>query len=191
MADTDTDTDAFDSEAWRAELERHRVEKDEFFADHPQSPLPAEDKSGFDGLAYYPPDPEYRVEAELEPVDGDDSFEMEMTAGEPVEYVRVARIEFDVEGDRRLYAYRQADDGEGLFVPFRDATSGTETYGAGRYLELHPQEESLLETGGTVTVDFNLAYAPFCAYNDAFACPIPPAENQLDVAVEAGERLLG
>jgi hypothetical protein len=117
---------------------------------------------------------------------------MEMTAGEPVEYVRVARLTFDLAGsERELYAYEQVGDesGETLFVPFRDATSGGETYGAGRYIELHPEEpDDLLVNGGEVPLDFNLAYFPFCAYNDAFACPIPPAENALDVRIEAGER---
>jgi hypothetical protein len=189
---SDTETDAFDVDAWRAELEAHRAEKDDFFAGHPQSPLPASRKDEFDGLGYYDPDPNYRVEADLDPVEESDTFEMEMTAGQPLEYVRVARLSFSLDGDtHELYAYDQAGDesGETLFVPFRDATSGEETYGAGRYLELHPQEsDDLLVTGGRVTLDFNLAYFPFCAYNDAFACPIPPAENTLETRVEAGER---
>jgi hypothetical protein len=189
MSEPDTDT-----AAWEEELEHHRHEKDHFFAEHPQSPLRDEVKADFDGLSYYDPDPDYRVEATLEPVDGNDTFEMEMTAGHPVEYVRVARLTFDLAGaERELYAYEQAgeESGETLFVPFRDTTSGEETYGAGRYIELHPQDpDDLLVNGGTVPLDFNLAYSPFCAYNEAFACPIPPAENTLDVPVEAGEKLL-
>jgi uncharacterized protein (DUF1684 family) len=183
-----------DTAAYVEELRTHRDEKDHFFADHPQSPLTDETKAEFDGLAYYDPDPDYRVSARLEPVDDEDTFEMEMTAGEPLEYVRVAELTFGLAGEERtLYAYEQAGDesGKTLFVPFRDATSGEGTYGAGRYIELHPEEpDDLLVTGGEVPLDFNLAYSPFCAYNDAFACPIPPAENHLDVRVEAGERLL-
>jgi uncharacterized protein (DUF1684 family) len=189
MSETDLDT-----QQWREELEHHRHEKDHFFAEHPQSPIEDDAKADFDGLAYYDPDPDYRVEARLEPVDDDDTFEMEMTAGHPVEYVRVAELTFDLAGEERsLYAYEQAGDqsGETLFVPFRDETSGEATYGAGRYIELHPQDpDDLLVDGGEVPLDFNLAYSPFCAYNEAFACPIPPTENTLDVAVEAGEKLL-
>ncbi len=71
----------------------------------------------------------------------------------------------------------------GYFLPFRDRTSGSETYGAGRYLDIEPSDD------GTATIDFNEAYNPFCAYNDAYACPLPPPENWLQVRIEAGERL--
>jgi uncharacterized protein (DUF1684 family) len=183
-----------DTHAWAEELETHRQEKDQFFAEHPQSPLPNDVKANFDGLNYYNPDSDYRVMATVTPVESEDTFEMEMTAGEPLSYVRVATLSFEFAGeDRELYAYEQAGDesGETLFVPFRDKTSGAETYGAGRYIELHPEEpDTLLSSGGEVPLDFNLAYAPFCAYNDAFACPIPPAENTLSMSVEAGEKML-
>ncbi len=177
------------------ELTNHREEKDGFFADHPQSPLPDGTKAGFDGLSYYDPDPDYRVTATFEPADeDDDTFEMEMTAGEPLEYVRVAALTFTLDGaEHTLYAYEQAgeESGETLFVPFRDETSGEETYGAGRYIELHPEDpDDLFVNGGEIPLDFNLAYSPFCAYNEAFACPIPPAENTLETRVEAGEKLL-
>ena len=90
-------------------------------------------------------------------------------------------------GDRTLTAYRLAGAGgevhESLFVPFLDATSGTETYGAGRYLDLEPEDD------GTWTLDFNLAYHPSCVYDPRFSCPLTPAENRLAIRVEAGERL--
>jgi len=97
-------------------------------------------------------------------------------------YRNVGRVSFEV-GDRPqgLTVY---DTGHpGLFIPFRDATSGIATYGAGRYLDIEPNED------GTITVDFNLAYNPSCVYSDGWSCPIPPAENWLDVAIEAGERM--
>jgi len=175
-----------DRGGWREELLAHREEKDRFFAEHRQSPIPAEEREEFDGLGYYDPDPDYRVEATVEPVESDETFEMEMTVGEPVEYERVARLEFDLEGPRELYAYRRPGEEGSLFVPFRDATAPDETYGAGRYMEF--EVDGRVEAASTVTLDFNLAYFPFCAYNDAFACPLPPAENHLDVRVEAGER---
>ena len=70
----------------------------------------------------------------------------------------------------------------GFFLPFRDATSGSETYGAGRYLDIDPDED------GTVTIDFNMAYNPFCVYSEAYSCPLPPTENWLDVPITAGEK---
>ncbi|PSQ11822.1 hypothetical protein BRC93_04035 [Halobacteriales archaeon QS_5_70_15] len=175
-----------DHGGWREELPAHREEKDRFFAEHRQSPLPGDDRSDFDGLGYYDPDPDYRLEATVEPPDPGETFEMEMTAGEPVEYERVARLEFDLDGPRELYAYRQPEGGGSLFVPFRDATAPEGTYGAGQYMEFEVDGD--LEDARTVTLDFNLAYFPFRAYNDAFACPLPPAENHLDVRIEAGER---
>ena len=173
-------------DGWREDLLAHRGEKDRFFAEPRQSPLPDDEREGFDGLGYYDPDPDYRVEATVHPVESDETFEMEMTAGQPVEYERVARLEFDVDGPRELYAYRQPGESGSLFVPFRDATAPEETYGAGRYMEF--DVEGSVADAETVPLDFNLAYFPFCAYNDAFACPLPPTENHLDVRVEAGER---
>lgn len=175
-----------DDEGWREELLTHREEKDRFFAEHRQSPLPDDERESFDGLGYYDPDPGYRVEATVEPVESAETFEMEMTAGQPIEYERVVRLAFDLDGPRVLYAYRRPGEEGSLFVPFRDATAPEETYGAGRYMEF--DVDGRIEDVPAVTLDFNLAYFPFCAYNDAFACPLPPTENHLDVRVEAGER---
>lgn len=182
-------SEPFDESAWREELTGHRAEKDRFFREHRQSPLPRDAREGFDGLAYYEPDPDFRVAATVEPVDDEGTIAIETTAGTEIEYERVAGLTFGLAGaERRLIAYRRAEDGEdGLFVPFRDATAGEETYGAGRYMEF--ELDGTLEPGATVALDFNLAYHPFCAYNDAFACPLPPAENRLDARVTAGERL--
>jgi len=169
-------------------LRRNRDEKDEFFAEHPQSPIPPEEREAFDGLAYFDPDPTYRVEATVTVHDDPDPVEMETTDGRVVRYLHVVTFEFDVDGETaRLQGYRQAGDDPGqLFVPFRDKTTGQQSYAKGRYMEL--EHEGELADGDTVTLDFNLAYAPFCAYSDTFSCPLPPEANWLDVAVEAGER---
>ena len=94
-------------------------------------------------------------------------------------------LRFDVGGEpRQLTAYTFNEGaGESLFVPFLDATSGRETYGAGRYLDLEPEED------GSYTLDFNLAYHPSCVYDAKYSCPLTPAENRLPVRIEAGERL--
>ncbi|WP_255198194.1 DUF1684 domain-containing protein [Halorarius litoreus] len=181
--------DEFDEAAWERELRQHRDRKDEFFATDRQSPIPQEQRDAFDGLSYFEPDADYRVEADVELVDGDDVVTMDTTVDTQVEYERVARLHFELNGEQQtLVAYQQAGEHtHSLFVPFRDKTTGQQTYGAGRYMEF--EVDGHLSDAATVPLDFNLAYSPFCAYNDAFACPLPPEENWLDVAVEAGEKL--
>jgi hypothetical protein len=184
---------------WAADLRERRREKDAFLADHPQSPVPPGAREGFDGLDYYPPDPDYRVEATVTVHDDTDPVELEASAGPPVRYLRVVSLSMDLpsaggEGDDAavtLAGLRQEGEGadEPLFVPFADATTGETTYAGGRYLELHPERP--LADGETVPVDFNLAYTPFCAFSETFACPLPPASNRLAIAVEAGERVTG
>jgi uncharacterized protein (DUF1684 family) len=179
-------TDA--TEDWAERLRANRAEKDRFLADHDQSPIPPDERDSFEGLHYYDPDPAYRVEATVTVHDDPEPVEMDTTAGRTVRYLRVATLSFDLDGDRyELHGYRQAgDDPTSLFVPFRDKTTGQETYHEGRYLELEADRE--LEDGDTFPVDFNLAYAPFCAYSETFDCPVPPEENWLKTTVEAGER---
>ncbi|MFC6755900.1 MULTISPECIES: DUF1684 domain-containing protein [Haloarcula] len=170
------------------ELRRNRAEKDDFFAEHPQSPIPPEERAAFDGLSYFDPDPDYRVEASVTRHADPEPVEMETTDGRVVRYLHVVTFEFDVDGEAAtLQGYRQAGDDPGqLFVPFRDKTTGQQTYKRGRYMEL--EHDGKLTDGEAITLDFNLAYAPFCAYSDTFSCPLPPEANWLDVAVEAGER---
>jgi uncharacterized protein (DUF1684 family) len=167
-------------------LRRNRAEKDDFFAEHPQSPVPPEDRDDFDGLTYFDPDPAYRVEATVTRHDDPDPVEMETTDGRVVRYLHVVTFDSDIDGEAvTLQGYRQTGDDPGqLFVPFRDRTTGQQTYKQGRYMELEHEGE----LADAVVLDFNLAYAPFCAYSDTFSCPLPPEANWLDVAVEAGER---
>ncbi len=126
----------------------------------------------------------------LEPYTGDEPvrFEIPTTDGRLRPAERAGVFHFDLAGPgHALTAYRLAGaDGErqdSLFVPFLDATSGGATYGAGRYLDLEPEDD------GTWTLDFNLAYHPSCVYDPRFSCPLTPAENRLSIRVEAGERL--
>lgn len=176
------------ADEWADRLRQNREEKDRFFADHPQSPVPPAERETFDGLEYFPPDPTYRVEATVTRHDDPEPVEMETANGPPTRYLRVATLGFDVDGTaQELQAYRQErDDSRKLFVPFRDKTTGQQSYDGGRYMEFEPDRD--LEDGETVTVDFNLAYTPFCAFSESFACPLAPEENWLDVAIEAGEK---
>lgn len=167
-----------------SELEDFRRAKDDFFAHHPQSPLTDEQRQRFTGLAYYPEDPGFRFEAELETegVDGDEDVVMHTTGGGEQVYRRAGVVRLAVDGQQARITLFESDLQHELFVPFRDATSGTQTYGAGRYLEVEPPAD------GRVVVDFNLAYNPSCAYNPLWACPIPPGENWLAVPIRAGEK---
>lgn len=184
---TDTDTD------WHDAVEAHRERKDEYFRDDPHSPIPPEERGSFDGLAYYPPDDDYRFvlplheHQEKEPVTVATSTEGERT------YLLWGEFRFEVDGETvEVQAYKAHPDDERLWVPFRDATSGEETYGAGRYLDLE-RETHRVRGGdrgndGEWVLDFNQAYNPTCAYSDRYECPLPPIENRLDVPIEAGEK---
>jgi uncharacterized protein (DUF1684 family) len=184
---------SFDVESWRAELERYREQKDEKFGVAHSSPLGPEGRREFDGLDYFEPNPDYRTEATVELDESDETVPMETTADGEELYERAVLLHFEVPDQRgetaehTLVGYRRVDQDEGsLFVPFRDKTTGQQTYPGGRYMELHYDGE--LEDGVTFTLDFNLAYNPFCAYSEAYECPLPPRENWLEIAIPAGER---
>jgi uncharacterized protein len=161
---------------------RHR--RDHFFAAHHHSPLSDEQRARFAGLDYFPEREDLALSLELDasgPGIGDE-VHLETTDGQVKHFTRAGRVRFAVDGEEvALSVLRDAVQG-GLFIPFKDASAGSETYELGRYLE--PQ----LRPDGTIEVDFNYAYNPFCAYGAGWSCPIPPAENELAVAIPAGER---
>jgi uncharacterized protein (DUF1684 family) len=167
------------------ELDEFRAAKDAYFRDDPDSPLTPAQRASFDGLSYFPEDEAWRVRAELqtEGVDRDERIVMQTTTGGEEVYRRAGVVHFDVDGEQAQLTLYASDDAHDLFVPFRDATSGKESYGAGRYVEVEPPGPD-----GHVVVDLNAAYNPFCAYNPEWSCPIPPGENWLRVAIRAGER---
>ena len=164
-----------------SELTEFRAEKDKFFASHPQSPLLPEQKKEFTGLNYFPENPALRLEVSVEEFTEKDPIAMQTSTGDVQTYTRFGRFKFDVDGaEAALTVYAGP---HGFFLPFVDSLAGEETYGAGRYLEPEPIED------GVFLVDFNLAYNPYCAYNDLFSCPLTPAENRVKVAVRAGEKV--
>jgi uncharacterized protein (DUF1684 family) len=184
---------AFDVDEWREELESYRERKDEQFETPHSSPLGPDGRREFDGLDYFDPDPDYRVEATVELDASDETVTMATSTDGEQLYERVARLHFEIPDQRgetteqTLVGYRRVDQDDGsLFVPFRDKTTGQQTYPGGRYMELHYQ--GALEDGFTFTLDFNLAYNPFCAFSEAYECPLPPQENWLEIAIPAGER---
>jgi hypothetical protein len=169
-------------------LARYRADKDAYFKNARNSPIPPADRDAFDGLPYYPIDEGYRFDGlTVQPYAGNEpsDFKIATSDGQLRPAHRAGTLAFELAGERRvLTAYTfDGEDGESLFVPVLDATSGTETYGAGRYLDLDPEPD------GTYTLDFNLAYHPSCVYDPRFSCPLTPAENRLPIRIEAGERL--
>ncbi len=161
------------------ELAEFRHQKDDFFRS-PDSPLTLDQRPGFTGLKYWPENPALRLEVPLDANVDHDFVMMQTSTGSQKRYTRVGKIHFTANGQPgELFLYK---DEHGLFLPFRDGTSGQESYGAGRYLE----PEEVRDT--VVRVDFNLAYNPYCAYNEMFSCPLPPRENWTEVRIEAGEK---
>jgi uncharacterized protein (DUF1684 family) len=163
------------------ELEEFRKEKDEFFRSDPRSPLSREQKRGFSGLNYYPENDALRFDVTAEPFSEHSHVQMQTSTGDVQDYVKYGTFDFEVDGQPAELTIYASEDGE-AFVPFADATSGAETYGAGRYLELEYLGEDRFH------VDFNLAYNPWCAYSPDYSCPIPPKENRLEVPIRAGEK---
>lgn len=161
------------------ELEEFRQRKDEFFRTGEHSPLPTEELDSFKGLNYYPENTGLRFEVPLEKT-AEEEFEFETSTGEKKTYRKVGQLKFEVGGKPAQLTLYQAESGS-YFLPFRDATSGKESYGAGRYVEVEDKD-------GKIELDFNFAYNPYCAYNEGYSCPLPPPENWLKVPIAAGEK---
>jgi uncharacterized protein len=168
------------------QLQAERAAKDEAFRNQPNEPVPPHLADTLLPLKYFPPDPEFVVPASLKLADERVFVEMPTTAGEMRKEERVGVLEFTLKGQpRTLAAFIEAGskDVSRLFVPFSDLTSGTETYAAGRYMELERTPT------GLYNIDFNKAFNPWCYYNVKFDCPYPPKENRLPLPIRAGERL--
>jgi len=174
-------------DAWKQQLEEERREKDMFFAGHWQSPIPPEERAEFRGLDYYPPDPDLRFEIELQEHEDKETIRMSYTKGEEQDFIRWGEFRFKIGSEEcALQAYRSDAEEEQLFIPFRDATSGQETYGAGRYLDLNAARNRTAD--GKWILDLNRAYNPWCVYSENYTCPFVLQENWLAVPVRAGEK---
>ena len=168
-----------------AEIAAARAAKDADFAKSPD-PVPEKRKPELLPLAYFPIEPAYRVPASLEPSTDRATIQMPTSTGGQRQMRRVGTLQFSLKGQPlKLTAFVEvgAPDVNHLFVPFTDLTSGTETYPAGRYLDLDRTAT------GIYVIDFNRAYHPYCYYNPTFDCPYPPAENRVRIPIRAGERL--
>lgn len=172
-----------DEGAYLQEIATHRADIDRSFREQ-EDPIPKDMREKLLPLPYYDVDASYAVPAALKLADERPVFEMPTSTGKRRRMQRVGVLEFTLQGQpMTLGAF--VEEGQqivNLFVPFADLTTGTETYPAGRYLDLHPTST------GFYTVDFNKAYNPYCAYNKEYDCPFPPSSNRLKVAIRAGEK---
>ena len=165
------------------QLEIFRHQKDEFFGQDQHSPLLPEQRADFKGLAYYDSNSNLVLNIEVKPFDMQETITMQTSTGDIAQYLRYGRFSFKVDGQQaELTLFASPNGAGGFFLPFTDSTSGNETYGAGRYLDIERLPDGRFE------IDFNLAYNPYCAYNEMWSCPIPPTENRLAVPIRAGEK---
>lgn len=179
-----------DSTPYFQEIQQYHQKLNDEYADPKTSPLLPEDIQDFDGLPFYPIDPQYRLTATFVRTPGSRPFAMPTSTPRRTIYEQYGVVRFTIDGvDYQVPIYQSHELRETekyrdhLFLPFTDLTSGDETYGGGRYLELTIPE------GDTIIIDFNKAYHPYCAYNPKYSCPIPPKENNLPIAIRAGVRL--
>lgn len=164
------------------QIQQFRQEKDLEFKTGEESPI--ENKEKFDGLAYFFPNINYRVEARLNLVKDSIPITILRSDGKQDNYVKYAEATFELERkEHRVILLKKAQqDVDYLFLPFSDQTAGRETYAGGRYLDLKiPEEDKII-------IDFNLAYNPYCVYNYRYSCPLPPKENFIEAEVRAGEK---
>lgn len=170
---------------YMSQIQAARRAQDEAFRKQPNQPVPPDKMDVFLPLKYFPPDPAYIVPAALKPAEERTVVEMPTSTGKIRQQQRVGVLEFTLDGRQlTLGAFVEAGASVNrLFVPFSDMTSGTDTYAAGRYLELNRTPT------GIYNIDFNKAYNPYCYYNAEFDCPYPPKESRLPLPIRAGERV--
>ena len=163
-------------------IQNSRSDKDSYLKKDTASPI--EDKVKFTRLKYFEVNAAFKVLGKIDRVTSGQTINISMSGGEVEEYEAYGNVKFEIEGVKCSLKIFKTPEGN-LFLPFKDLTSNKETYGAGRYLDFGVIEVN----GDQIKIDFNKAYHPYCVYNHTFTCPVPPAENTLNVAVKAGERL--
>lgn len=175
-----------DDPAYVEQIEQERKDRERFLKTSKESPF-ASNPDDFKGLKYFPVDSRYRIMAQFEPIKERKAVLLQTNDGKTQRYLEYGWAEFKLDGvANRLLILEVADMGPfrgQLLLAFGDATSAVETYGAGRYLDL-----TKVPGATSITLDFNRAYNPYCAYNETFSCPLPPKENLLSIPIRAGEK---
>ncbi|MDO7877248.1 DUF1684 domain-containing protein [Hymenobacter sp. ASUV-10] len=169
-----------------ASINKLRREKNTAFRTSPESPIPDAQRARFDSLKYYPAAPEFAFAAAITRNPNPDTVIIQTSTNEAVPYLRWGLATFELADEpQKLTLFRKANGADStLFIPFTDLSNGRETYGGGRYLDVARPKADVSE----IELDFNQAYNPYCAYNDEYSCPVPPAENRLSVIIPAGEK---
>ncbi len=165
-------------------LAEYRQQKDRFFKEEVGSPLTPQQRETFIALGYFDENPALVFEGAITVLQEAQQVEvpMQTSTGRITPYLRYGTFTVGIEGEDVTLTVYTPPNRQGLFLPFMDGTTGDETYSGGRYLELTPLG------GDHYLIDFNLAYNPYCAYNELWMCPIPPRENRVAVPIRAGER---
>ncbi|MCX7735786.1 MAG: DUF1684 domain-containing protein [Candidatus Kapabacteria bacterium] len=164
---------------------KDRKEKDDFFKNDKDSPLPDDLKRKFKGLNYFPPDLSFKFQSKLIPYEKKDTINMLTTKSDIRKMIRFGKLEFNYKGKKyQLTAYIPIKNNDYFFVPFADKTNNKQTYSGGRYLDIERKKNT-----DVYDLDFNFAYNPYCAYNQKYSCPIVPKENHLNISIKAGEKI--
>lgn len=176
-----------DDEALRRDIADFQMGLVNEYGDTASTPIPAAERAGFKGIHFYPVNLDYVVTARFTRTPNEKPVAMPTSGKQPDAYVKYGTLQFTLMGKEYtmgLYQSLQLAQSEQyknyLALLFKDATNGNETYGGGRYIDLH------IPSGDTLTINFNKAYQPYCAYTEGYSCPIPPKENILPVRIEAG-----
>jgi len=172
-------------EVYLEKIEKERDRQYKFIKFNIDSPLTEEQKKDFKELDFYVIDPSYKVRAKMVPLEEKKMIELPMTDGSMEKYLKHSFAEFDLNGKQQKLLLLQSMkemDKRNFFLAFADETSGAETYGGGRYINLRQDGKN------SITIDFNMAYNPYCAYNPDFACPLPPKENIMEIPILVGEK---
>lgn len=165
-----------------------RAVKDDLFWNHPMTPLMAEQQAAVQTAPFFDYDPSYSVWGTFNTDVLAYTLDTELATDGTFHYTRVAEVEFVLHGKPHMLNMYWIDGyGGALYLPFGDTTNGKATYGGGRYLYDAIKGADLGSKGGKILLDFNFAYNPSCAYNHLWSCPLPPAENKLQIPIEAGE----
>jgi uncharacterized protein (DUF1684 family) len=174
-------------QSFKKEIKTFQKEMNASYANRETSPLTEADFATFKGLPFFKADETFRVEAKFTPAQDTSRFKMKTTTDRLPEYRVFGTVDFKIGQDsfhmniyQNLGLMQKPGYEDYLFFPFTDATNGEQSYGGGRYIDLRIPE------GNTITIDFNKAYNPYCAYNKKYSCPIPPRENDMKIAVRAG-----
>ncbi|MEQ9402792.1 MAG: DUF1684 domain-containing protein [Cyclobacteriaceae bacterium] len=171
-----------DSDEYINSLEKYREEKHNFFKNSEGSPF-VQKKIDYQPVTFFPPDPDFKVNARLEKLSTRETLKISNTDGSAINYLKFANAKFKLKGNEySLLILKALGFGNQYLTAFIDKTSGISTYGGGRYLDL------VIGKSDRIEIDFNKAYNPYCAYSEDYLCPLPPRENFLEVAIEAGEK---